>query len=104
MRKRVSELEKENEMYKKNENIGLTLCQKFLEINDIGKKLEKFEKENELVKQKMEFLLGYEYILDVDFDELKRLYEEMRKTSTIIGSPKNLRLIMKEIRKTVNKK
>ena len=85
LRKRVSELEKENEMYKKNENIGLTLCQKFLEINDIGKKLEKFEKENELLKQKMEFLLGYEYILDADFDELKRLYEEMRKTSTIIG-------------------
>ena len=52
----------------------------------------------------MEFLLGYEYIFDVDFDELKRLYEEMRKPSTIIGSPKNLRLIMKEIRKTVNKK
>ena len=44
LRKRVSELEKENEMYKKNENIGLTLCQKFLEINDIGKNWKNLKK------------------------------------------------------------
>jgi len=37
LRQRINDLEKENEMLKNNEKLGLLFCQKLSEINDINK-------------------------------------------------------------------
>lgn len=91
LKKRINELEKENKFLKK-----------YNEIDEIQKKFIDIQKENELFKRKIEVLFDSSF--DFDIDEFKLLYNEFKKYSIIIGCGKDFELILRGIKKTVNKK
>ena len=60
------------------------------------------KKEKDLFLKKLEILYGKNF--DFDYDEFKALYDEIKKYSNIIGYGKDLELILRGIKKNVNKK
>ena len=101
LKQRINDLEKENELLKGNEKLGLIFCQKLSEINEFNKG-NNYQKEKNSLLKKLEILYGQK--LDFDYDEFKALYDEIKKNSNIIGYGKDLELILRGINKTVNKK
>ena len=101
LKQRINDLEKENELLKSNEKLGLLFCQKLSEINELNKGINN-QKEKDLLFKKVEMLYGHQF--DFDYDEFKILYDEIKKYSNIIGYGKDLELILRGIKKTVNKK
>ena len=104
MKNKIILLEKENEnLRKENETL-----KSFKFYNDINLKQKdliniiNIKKENELLNKKLEILFG-DISFDFEIDEFKKLYSEFKKYSRIIENGKDLELILRGIKKTVNK-
>ena len=84
------------------ENIVHSLCEKTKEIDSLKKEIDELRKENQYLKKCLEF--NFDISFDFNFDELPPLLNEINKVSKIITNEKDLYLVLRGVKTTMNKK
>ena len=84
------------------ENIVHSLCEKTKEIDSLKKEIDELRKENQYLKKCLEIHFGISF--NFNLDELSSLLNEINKYSRIITNEKDLYLILRGIKTTMNKK
>ena len=84
------------------ENIVQSLCEKTKEIDSLKKEIEELKKENQYLKKFLEF--HFDISFDIKLDDLPPLLSEINKLSRIITNEKDLYLVLRGIKTTMNKK
>ena len=84
------------------ENIVHSLCEKTKEIDSLKKEIEELKKENQYFKKCLEIHFGISF--NFNLDELSSLLSEINKLSKIITNEKDLYLVLRGVKTTMNKK